>query len=341
MQENLATLSIQVLIVTHSRERLLRRLLKELESLISAAELKFEVHVVVNGRDPLTEALLQSLDLPYIKWFLIKNAVSPSAARAEGIVKFGVSSWIWFLDDDVSVPKQTFEAIECMLRKSGSEFDVFGGPNLTPVDSHWRQHVIGSLLENPFVVGPVSQRYRQALLKPDFKSDDRALMLCHLLVRGSRFQSDLFLPGLLCGEENYFLCLLRQRGARMMFFSGIPVFHERREGFGSFLKQIQKYGLGRGQLVRTLGPHRMGWFSRVLGLGLAVLIGSLFLSTKETVLLFLGIYVLTILIALVFLLKSSVRTWRALTLSVLMIPALQFQYLRGLLLGTLRGSGPL
>jgi GT2 family glycosyltransferase len=336
VQENLVHPTIQILMVTHGRARLLRRLLLELRSLIPVATFHCRVQVVVNGLDVLTEEMLRDQGNSVIQWIVLQKAVSPSAARAEGLKRLTGFEWIWFLDDDVSVPEETFQKIQLMVKDPS--VDVFGGPNLTPMNSSWRQHIIGALLENPFVVGPVSQRYRQNPKRNIFSSDDRALMLCHLFVRSSLFQSELFLPGLLCGEENYFLCVLKERGAYMVFSSQIPVYHERREAFGSFLVQIQKYGLGRGQLLRALGPHRMGWFSWCFAGGFLFCLSILILGNSGGIFWIMGAYAILFLLAVIWMLTSSVSSIRTFLISLVLIPALQAQYFRGLIRGTLRGS---
>ena len=332
MQGN-SELHIQILVVTHGRERLLERLLTDLKRGLLAATHRYRVKVVVNGPDSASTEILERSGLEELDVQHVPKPLSPSAARAEGLRQVLPCDWIWFLDDDVLVPEKTFRRLEMLLGDESSAVDIWGGPNLTPPDSSWKQKVVGALLENPFAVGPVSQRYRSTPTSARILSDDRSLMLCHLLVRAELVDRALFLPGLLCGEENYFLAVLKSAGARMAFHSEISVLHERRPAFRSFLAQIQKYGLGRGQLVRELGPFRMGWFTWGFGAVLVCLLLSISFAPEVL----LGIYLSILGIAIFHLAKHSALGWRSLIVAAFLVPALQARYLRGLFQGWARG----
>src|SRR5690606_4130496 len=54
---------------------------------------------------------------------------------------------------------------------------------------------------------------------------------------------------LVCAEENDVLSRLAASGSRMHYDPGLLCFHERRDGWRGFARQMHKYGRGRGQVM--------------------------------------------------------------------------------------------
>ena len=85
---------------------------------------------------------------------------------------------------------------------------------------------------------------------PPGPADERFFILCNLAVRRSAMLP--FDPDLVCAEENALLSEMSRRGIEMHYDPELAVFHERRDTFSGFGRQMYKYGRGRGQLmVRT------------------------------------------------------------------------------------------
>jgi hypothetical protein len=71
------------------------------------------------------------------------------------------------------------------------------------------------------------------------------------------------------GEENEFYGRLRRRGDAMEYRPELAFYHHHRATLGSHLRQMFKYGLGRGQIIArrpTLDqiPYLTPWFAMVL-----------------------------------------------------------------------------
>jgi glycosyltransferase involved in cell wall biosynthesis len=88
--------SISVVIPTRGRPALLRR---ALASVAAQTAPPWETIVVVDGPDPESLALLESLGMPNLRWQVNAESVGASEARNQGVRAAG-GEWIALLDDD-------------------------------------------------------------------------------------------------------------------------------------------------------------------------------------------------------------------------------------------------
>jgi hypothetical protein len=107
-----------------------------------------------------------------------------------------------------------------------------------------------------------------------------------------------FPPELVCAEENAVLAELARRGSTMRYDPRLAAFHERRATYKGFVRQMLKYGRGRGQLAAqkrwTARPAHfvpsallaylavlplLVWLSPLLALPVAAYIGAVGVSS--------------------------------------------------------------
>jgi glycosyltransferase involved in cell wall biosynthesis len=167
----------------------------------------------------------------------------PGAAR-NVLLHEAQGEWLVFLDDDVVVERHLLRRVD-ELARAHPDADVLGGPNLTPSGSTRFQIVQGAVLASMVAAGPVRRRYG---FHPSGAVDERFFTLCNLAVRREVMLP--FPPELVCAEENAVLAELATRGSEMRYDPALAVFHERRDTFAGFARQMRKYGRGRGQLIR-------------------------------------------------------------------------------------------
>lgn len=241
------------MIATYQRIDYLRKLMISLEKAYSEKiseliSLRVDMRVCVNGQDADTVEFLQSYSSQYIKREVVVLNEKTTPAHARNLVAQTIKAdWILFLDDDVAVPIDFFKNF-MNLSTSNTSIDVWGGPNLTPVDSSPVEQLIGLVLESFWIVGPVSFRYK--FNNSDFKkTDDFRLSLCNLFIKTEKFKLFKFNPNLVTAEENELLYKLTQRKDHIAFSDLLYVWHYRRKSTILFLKQIRNYGVGRGQLL--------------------------------------------------------------------------------------------
>jgi len=242
-------LALSIVIPTHGRLGSLQQCLAS----IFAAELPeaTEILVVCNGSDPPTEDFLRQLSAAEPRLHLMEMAPgSPAEARNAALSKVR-GEIVYFLDDDVTIEPDLFaRALETFARRP--EVDVLGGPNLTPSASSLFERSVGNVLASPFGSARVCDRYRSTgHLRP---TDDRALILCNLAIRGRAIagRRPVFEGELVCNEENLLLVSLERENRSMLHDPELVVYHARRGTLAGFARQIFKYGRGRWQETLAL-----------------------------------------------------------------------------------------
>ncbi len=232
-----ATPEISVCITTRGRPALLDLCLKTLSSQIDAPP--FELLICCQA-DTLAAPIVRAR-FPNAIIGLVEEAF-PGGAR-NFLVERAKGELLFFLDDDVTFDPELLQRLAEAGRRY-PETSVFGGPNLTPPHSTLFQTVQGAILGSVLATGPVRRRYGRHSAG---QADERFFTLCNMAVRRDVMRS--FGPSLSGGEENALLNELAERGALMRYQPDLVVFHERRSTYGGFVKQMEKYGRGRGQVM--------------------------------------------------------------------------------------------
>jgi O-antigen/teichoic acid export membrane protein/GT2 family glycosyltransferase len=206
-----------------------------------------QVLIGLNGPMPAAAAFLRRLAARALPRTTDVRVVElprswPGDAR-NALVASATGSVLLFLDDDVEVRPDVLERVRGLF--VDPEIVAAGGPNLTPPRSPVREQLVGLVLASPIATGPLRHRYR---LEPPHGASERALTLCNLAVRREDFDALGFREGLVCAEENELLGRLHARGT---FFQDpqLAVYHHRRETLARHVRQMAKYGFGRGQLI--------------------------------------------------------------------------------------------
>jgi GT2 family glycosyltransferase len=233
-----STTQISICVLAGHRAELLEACLAGLRSQVEAPA--FELLI---GGNPTTEEVAAiHRQFPDARVFdtgrrLPGGARNPLIERARGEL-------LLFLDDDVIVPPELLRRL-ADTAAAHPEASVFGGPNGTPPSSSRFERVQGAALSSLLGSGPVSRRYGA---RHRGFADERWFTLCNLAVRRRVMRP--FADELVCAEENALLAELRRAGEPMLYEPALRVFHARRPSWGSFARQMVKYGRGRGQLVR-------------------------------------------------------------------------------------------
>jgi glycosyltransferase involved in cell wall biosynthesis len=210
-----------------------------------------ELLIACNGSDPTTEDFLRGLSATDPRVHLMElERCSPADARNAALVK-ARGEVVYFLDDDVTIAPDLFtRALKTFALRP--EVDVIGGPNLTPLDSTAFELSVGQVLASPFGSAHVCDRYRSVgILR---RTDDRALILCNLAIRGRALASrdPVFGGELVCNEENLLLGLLERENRVMLHDPALIVYHTRRGTLSGFCQQVFRYGRGRWQNTQHL-----------------------------------------------------------------------------------------
>ena len=322
---------VTVAIVTYRRLELLTKALYTLRAAIFRCQFPIEIQLLINGHDRESCAFAEKFqrDNPSLI-FQFKNLeekVTPAEAR-NILLKLPKQEWVFFMDDDIQVPEELLHNFKSLCEKTPS-ISVWGGPNLTPLESQQTAVQNGWFVENPLIVGPVAFRYRKRGLSSG-SGGQFNLMLCNLFVKSEIFKDIQFSSHLKTAEENELFYQIRNKGGQLGCSDELFVWHERRSTRQGFLKQIFYYGFGRGQLI-IHGHLKSQWYFGFFPLVLIGLMGALALFPMMTL--------STVLAWLLVIKLNYVLQFKKVDLKVLYIPiVIWILYTGGLLKGITEAS---
>jgi len=173
---------------------------------------------------------------------VIPLKAGPAEKRDLGVKK-AKGSIIAFIDDDAYPDKDWLNNCLKYFKKG---FSVVGGPQITPKEDSFFQKLSGFTLSSR-MVGGMRSRY-EATSSP-FEIDDWPSV--NLLIKKFVFNKvggfdSTYYPG-----EDTKLCLdIINAGYKMTYAPDVVVYHHRRPGLISHLKQINNYGFHRGYFVK-------------------------------------------------------------------------------------------
>lgn len=173
---------------------------------------------------------------------------NPTIQRNE-CIKSAKSEYIYFLDSDSILTKESFNELKVYLEKN-PETAIIGGPSLTPPSDSYLQKNFDAILGSFLAVGRISSRYsRHGKIR---ETDDSELILCNLAVKKSIFEKyGKFNENLYPNEENEFIYRIKSSGEKVIYNPDIYVFRSQRKSLKDFIKQMFTYGRGRGEQTRV------------------------------------------------------------------------------------------
>lgn len=245
-------MSMDIILVTFQREVLLLEVLTTLARAVAACPaIDYHLKIFINGADSKSLATAENFKKTMSMKVTVLHSdvcLSPAEARNKLVLNEApASDWLFFIDDDISIPDSIFSSF-CEIIKIHPSITVWGGPNITPLASTNTQKDIGWILNSWWVIGPVYQRYSWS--GSIFKTGSHYnLMLCNLIVNTKNFANGPFQSFFRTAEENELLLRLKNLNIQFGFSDGLFVYHQRRSTWVPFLKQIFYYGYGRGQLL--------------------------------------------------------------------------------------------
>ena len=238
---------ITILTVTCNR---IEKLNNYLISVVNAERFnEIEVLILLNGECFSSEKILNRYCHNYRNVNFIKSSKQSRGSARHVLLKSAQGEAVYFLDDDIIVEKTTF----LILLKAFEKFahiDIFGGPNLTSLNSTLFQIAQGSVLKAFF--GTLWMRKRYSSLGKPMIADEQSLILCNLAFRKRLFSESniYFNQRIVCAEENLLLQELKAEGYKAMYLPELVVYHERRTNYAEFCDQIFTYGRGRCQVAK-------------------------------------------------------------------------------------------
>ena len=319
---------ISICIITGRRLAQLDACLASLQAQVEPPS--FEVLVCSDGDQDVADVVHRRF--PAARVCFVEKAL-PGAGR-NLLVDVAAGDLLLFLDDDVTVESDLLARLD-RLADEHPEAGVFGGPNDSALDSTRFQFAQGAVLASIVGSGPVRRRYGA---HPAGYADERFFVLCNLAVRRSVMAP--FSAELVCAEENALLAEMSGRGVRMFYDPELVAYHERRPTVGGFVRQMYKYGYGRGQvLVRDRRTWRPAYLVPTALLVYAVLAPLLAIAVGPAVLTPLAAYVAAVAAAAGWI-AVTLRRPSAAPVAALLVVLLHASYGLGVVRGLLARRRP-
>ncbi|MHA1294164.1 MAG: glycosyltransferase [Promethearchaeota archaeon] len=222
------TKTISIIIPTHNRAQMLKRLLKSVDSLVVPPN---EVIVVNDGSSDQTPKILKRWEKNHHEFIPIvlnkPRSEGPGAARNMGI-QLASSEAIAFTDDDCILHPSWIKAI-----KSSRFLEIEGIAGIGGKVIHLRKGVVSEYYSYHRILEP--PKYNQYLVTAN------ACYLRDCLLEVNGFDETHKYPG---GEDNGLSFKLANLGYKFRFEKKMIVIHDYRTSLISFLKTFYRYGKG-------------------------------------------------------------------------------------------------
>jgi GT2 family glycosyltransferase len=235
-------MQVSVITLTYKRLELLKRFLASYENQ-KDHPFDLKLYIVVNGEDPDTKNYLNHINHDYEticlpQHFHVGEARNLAIKQANG-------DFICVLDDDIEIPPDYFFKAS-QLVNDYPQVDVFGGPDATKPNASNFQKVLGEVLKSFLATGPTRRRHTPSKNKYE-SGNEVKFILCNLWMRTNIFHEDeLYFPNNFTrGEENLILAELKRRNKKMIYFSDLEVFHERKTSIRNQFKVTFYSGMFR------------------------------------------------------------------------------------------------
>ena len=186
---------------------------------------------------------LKNVDYPKDKVEIILSIGLWPSAQRNSATKIAKGDILYFFNKDAQPESDIFKKAVSILN-SGEEIAGVGGPDLTPSDNNYIQHLLGYAMSSYFTHWKMRARYAQ--IGKQRISDEKELLLSNLAIKKSVFlASGGFDEKLYPNEENEIINRITKKGYKFVYSPDIKIYRDRRKTLSGFVKQFYRYGQGR------------------------------------------------------------------------------------------------
>lgn len=228
---------LEVVIVTFSRQELLKALLLSLPS--TGIE---RVTIVINGPDHSTHQLINSMAQSHFHMIHCPVAMSPAAARNLAL-KNSSAEWLLFLDDDVLLPPGYIERAFTFISNHPKAIAFGGNDSAYPNCSTWELSLNLTLTS---ILATAHTRYRHG---PERATTHRLaqesdLTLCNLWIKNNLLKEHhlTFNESFYRNEENVLLDEIGRYNKEIYRCHDLFVYHRRRPHLFAAMKSVFRSG---------------------------------------------------------------------------------------------------
>lgn len=187
---------------------------------------------------------LKTIDYPPEKIEIIAAEGHQPSRQRNMALKEAEGGIVYFLDNDSQAEKSLFK--KAVKHYEDPQIDGVGGPSLTALDDTFIQKCFGYILSSYLCTAAMRAKFTQ--VGKARLATEKELILCNLSFRTNVMkESGGFNEKLYPNEENELVNRLLSKGKKIIYDPEIFVSQSRRKNVFEFIKQLYRYGKGRGE----------------------------------------------------------------------------------------------
>ena len=267
--------------------------------------------------------------------FKIKNCIYkgfPPNKRDFGF-EFTKGKIIIFIDDDAYLHRDYIKNLNILYNNIEDKKTCFVGPSLTPDDDNFISRISSYFFSSKFLF---YFNERNKIIKKDFYVKDWPTVnfTIHrdIFIKINKFNSNIW-PG----EDTLFCDKLNRSNFKIKYSGSLYNYHYRRNSFSKLFRQVYRYGLHRGFLLKSLNLNKSNFiFYIFIGLFFLTFASIFLFMNLNLILLLIKVYSFILLLGL---LEMLVINKKLIVLFALFLaPFLHFSYFFGLFLGLIKST---
>jgi len=197
---------------------------------------------------------LGSVDYPMDKVEIILTTGSHPTAQRNKAAKTARGDILYFFNSDAQPEPGIFRKAAAIIN-SDVRIAGAGGPDLTPPDNSYIQHLFGYAMSSYFAHWKMRARYCPA--GKQRASGEKELLLSNMAMRKDVFlKQECFNEKLYPNEENELINRIQEGGYIFIYSPELRIYRDRRKTLLEFARQFYRYGQGRMNQIFIEGVFR-------------------------------------------------------------------------------------
>jgi len=267
--------------------------------------------------------------------FAIKNYIYkgfPPNKRDFGF-DYAKGKIIIFIDDDAYLPRDYVKNLNILYKNSEDKKTCFVGPSLTPDDDNFISIISSYIFSSKFLF---YFNERNKIIKKSFYAKDwptvNFTIRRDIFIKINKFNSNIW-PG-----EDTLLCDKINRSNYKIKYSGLIYnYHYRRNSISKLFRQVYRYGLHRGFLLKSLNFNKSNFiFYIFIGLIFLTFAYTFLFMKLNLILLLIKVYSFILILGLLEMLVINKKL--KVLFALFLTPFLHFSYFFGLFLGLIKST---
>lgn len=186
---------------------------------------------------------LKSIDYPKVKIEIILAIGKMPSVQRNHAVRMAKGDILYFFNRDGRVEPDIFKKVVNVINGERKIVGV-GGPDITPADNNYMQHLFGYAMGSYFAHWKMRARYWPVGVER--YTDEKELLLSNIAIKKDIFlKLNGFNEKLYPNEENELISRITKLGYKFIYSPDIKIYRDRRKTLFMLARQFYRYGQGR------------------------------------------------------------------------------------------------